>query len=128
MVATRQAQAVVLSPGGVPIDLRPMVASSAVPRAAGAPNAPGGRAPTPPHRDAVDIGMVIALLCVVAGALVLGVLIAGIVFGVDGIVAISRSNTFPEFVTWGGAAVVLAAVCTAGWYRDRRRAHRVGAA
>jgi hypothetical protein len=108
------------------------------------------RSPTPPHRDAVDLGdpgagadevviaatatvkvglgLVIALLWVVAGALVLGVLIAGIVFGVEGIVEFSRSNTFPEIVTWFGVSVVLAAVCTEGWYRDRRRAHHVSAA
>ncbi len=150
MIASRQPQAVILSLGGVPIDLRPMGASSAVPQAAGAPNAPGVRSPTQPNRDAVDsgdpmagsdevviaateaesvgLGMVIALLCVVAGALVLGVLIAGIVFGVDGIVEFSRSDTFPEFATWGGVAVVLAAVCAEGWYRDRRRAHHVSAA
>ena len=150
MIASRQPQAAILSPGGVPIDLRPMVASSAVPQAAGAPNAPGVRSPTHPHRDAVDLGypsagsdegaiaateaengglgLVIALLCVVAGALVLGVLIAGIVFGVDGIVEFSRSNTFPEIVTWFGVSVVLAAVCTEGWYRDRRGAHHVSAA
>ena len=108
------------------------------------------RSPTHPHHDAVDsgdpmagsdkvgiaatatvkvgLGMVIALLWVVAGALVLGVLIAGIVFGVDGIVEFSRSNTFPEIVAWFGVSVVLAAVCTEGWYRDRRGAHHGSAA
>jgi hypothetical protein len=150
MIASRYPQPRKLSLGGVRIARRPTVTSRTVPQVAGAPNAPGGRSPTPPPHDAVDrgepmagadevgiaatkavtvgLGLVIALLWVVAGALVLGVLLAGIVFGVDGIVAFSRSNNFPEFATWGGAAVVLAAVCTEGWYRDRRGAHHVSAA
>jgi hypothetical protein len=150
MIASRQPLAVILSLGGMPIDLRPMVASSTVPQGAAALNAPGVRSPTQPSHDAVDIGypsagsdegaitateaetvglgMLIALLWVVAGALVLAVLIAGIVFGVDGIGEFSWSDTFLEFATWGGVAVVLAAVCTEGWYRDRRRARHVSTA
>ena len=125
MIASRQPQARKLSLGGVPIARRPMVTSSAVPQAAGAPNAPEVRSPTSPHHDAVDIGdpmagsaevgiaataavtvglgMVIALLWVVAGVLVIGALVAGIVFGVDGVVGV-RNRRAPSPRSQQGAA------------------------
>jgi hypothetical protein len=134
-----------LPPGEVLIDRRPRVTSSVVSQATGVSNAPERHSLTHLDHDAVDtgysiagsedgviateavkvrLGMVVALLWVVAGALVLGGLLAGIVFGVDGIGDFARSSNAPEFATWGGAALVLAAVCTKGWCRDRREARQ----
>jgi hypothetical protein len=138
-----------LPPGEVLIDRRLLVMPSVDFQATGVSNAPERHSLTHLNHVAGDsgyssagsedgviateavkvrLGMVVALLWVVVGTLVLGALIAGIVFGVDGILEFTRSSNVPEFATWGGAALVLAAVCTQGWYRDRREARQVHAA
>ena len=150
MIASRHPQMLTLPAGEVLIDLRPMVTSSVVSQATGVSNGPERHSLTHLDHDAVDtgysiagsedgviaateavkvrLGTVVALLWVVAGALVLGALIAGIVFGVDGIGGFARSSNVPEFATWCGAALVLAAVCTKGLYSDRREARQAHAA
>jgi hypothetical protein len=132
------------------IHLRPMVTLNVVSQATGVSNAPEMHSSLHPSHDAGDsgyssagsadgvivatevvkvgLGRVVALLWVAAGALVLGALLAGIVFGVDRIGDVARSSNVPEFAMWGGAALVLVAVCTKGWYRDRREARQVHAA
>jgi hypothetical protein len=86
------------------------------------------RAVTNAKTGKFGLDIVVAMLWVVAGALVLGALVAGIVFGPDGLVGFVQSHAFPELATWGAAAVILVGLNLEGWCGDRRGARRASVA
>ena len=78
--------------------------------------------------SAGSIGLVMAILWLIAVALVIPVPLASVIaFVLAGILGYANSTHFPDLAVWGGASLVLALLSLIGWYTRRRGERRAEA-
>ena len=81
-----------------------------------------GIARDPDLGGATAVGLLVALLWLVAAALVIPLPLAScVLFVLGGLLGFAVSADFPDMAVWGGASLVLAALSFVGW-RGKRRA------
>src|SRR5690242_12484535 len=84
------------------------------------------------HAQAAAIGIVMALLWLVACAFVLPLpLVSVVAFALAAVFGFAASKNFPDLAIWGGASLVLMALSFFGWrgkVKNRRRARAKEAA
>jgi hypothetical protein len=75
--------------------------------------------------SAGSIGLVMAVLWLIAVALVIPVpLVSVVAFVLAGILGFANSTTFPDLAVWGGASIILAVLSLIGWFTKRRETRR----
>src|SRR5215213_7135768 len=75
--------------------------------------------------SAGSIGLVMAVLWLIAVALVIPVpLVSVIAFVLAGILGFANSTHFPDLAVWGGVSLILAVLSLIGWFTKRREARR----